>query len=70
LILSQTGSEDGREGGIPKITQETFPEIVGTTRPRIDQFMHKFRQLGLVEYNGEIRVNRARISRCSCNRAI
>ena len=63
LTLSETGSEDGREGGIPKITQETFAEIVGTTRSRISQFMNKFRQLGLIEYNGEIRVNRDRISR-------
>ena len=62
LILSETGSEDGREGGIPKITQETFAEIVGTTRSRINQFMNKFRQLGLIEYNGEIRVNRRGIS--------
>src|SRR4029079_19467148 len=63
LTLSETGSEDGREGGIPKITQETFAAIVGTTRSRINQFMNKFRQLGLIEYNGEIRVNRARMTR-------
>ena len=63
LTLSETGSEDGREGGIPRITQETFAEIVGTTRSRINHFMNKFRQLGLVEYNGEIRVNRARITK-------
>ncbi len=42
----------------PKITQEALAEMIGTTRSRVNFFMNKFRRLGLIEYNGEIRVHR------------
>ena len=42
---------------VPKISQETLAEIVGTTRSRVNFFMNKFRDLGFIEYNGDIKVN-------------
>jgi hypothetical protein len=44
---------------LPKITQETLAEMVGTTRSRVSFFMNRFRELGLVEYNGRIRVHKS-----------
>ena len=41
----------------PKISQETLAEMVGTTRSRVNLFMNKFRRLGLIDYNGEVRVH-------------
>jgi CRP/FNR family transcriptional regulator, cyclic AMP receptor protein len=59
LILANFGKEDKPETIIPKISQETLAEMVGTTRSRISFFMNKFRRLGLVDYNGHTTVNRA-----------
>jgi CRP/FNR family transcriptional regulator, cyclic AMP receptor protein len=39
------------------VSQETLAETVGTTRSRVNFFMNKFRDLGFIEYNGEIKVN-------------
>jgi CRP-like cAMP-binding protein len=44
---------------IPKISQETLAEMIGTTRSRVSFFMNRFRKLGLIEYNGRIRVHKA-----------
>jgi CRP/FNR family transcriptional regulator, cyclic AMP receptor protein len=48
---------------VPKINQETLAEMIGTSRTHVNHFMNKFRQLGLIEYNGdprgEIKVNRS-----------
>lgn len=41
---------------IPKISQETLAEMVGTTRPRVSSFMNKFRKLGFIDYNGALEV--------------
>jgi CRP/FNR family cyclic AMP-dependent transcriptional regulator len=43
---------------IPKFSQEVLAEMVGTTRPRIDEFMNKFRKLGFIEYNGALHIHR------------
>jgi CRP-like cAMP-binding protein len=40
-----------------KVSQEILAEMVGTTRPRVNYFMNKFRKLGFIEYNGGIRIN-------------
>jgi predicted transcriptional regulator len=45
-----------------KISQETLAEMVGTTRTRVNLFMNKFRKLGFVEYNGEIKVKQSLLS--------
>ena len=59
LILANFGKEDSPETIIPKISQETLAEMVGTTRSRISFFMNKFRRLGLVDYIGHMTVNRS-----------
>jgi CRP-like cAMP-binding protein len=56
LLLSRYGKED-QPLRVPKMSQETLAEMVGTTRSRINFFMNKFRDLGFIEYNGEIKVN-------------
>ncbi len=59
LILANYGKEDRPEPIIPKLTQETLAEMVGTSRTHVNHFMTKFRDLGLIEYNGDIKVNRS-----------
>ena len=56
LLLARYGKED-QPLRIPKLSQETLAEMVGTTRSRVNIFMNKFRDLGFIEYNGEIKVN-------------
>ena len=50
LQLAKYHREDRPEGVIPKLSQETLAEIVGTTRPRVSRFMNRFRKLGLIDY--------------------
>ena len=57
LLLAQFGKDGKPEVAIPKISQETLAEMVGTTRSRINLFMNKFRKLGFVRYNGELEVH-------------
>ena len=52
LLLANFGKEGRPETVVPKISQETLAEMVGTTRSRISHFMNKFRKLGFVDYNG------------------
>jgi CRP/FNR family transcriptional regulator, cyclic AMP receptor protein len=51
LLLAHFGKEGRSESVIPKISQETLAEMVGTTRARVNFFMNRFRQLGLIDYN-------------------
>jgi CRP-like cAMP-binding protein len=62
LLLARYGDQDGSERRIPKISQETLAEMVGTTRSRVNFFMNKFRDLGFIEYNGDIKVNTSLLS--------
>jgi CRP-like cAMP-binding protein len=62
LLLARYGVEDGGERRIPKISQETLAEMVGTTRSRVNFFMNKFRDLGFIEYNGELKINASLLS--------
>jgi CRP-like cAMP-binding protein len=57
LLLAQFGKESKPEIVVPKISQELLAEMIGTTRSRVSFFMNRFRKLGFVEYNGEIRVH-------------
>jgi CRP-like cAMP-binding protein len=59
LLLSNFGKEGKLEPVIPKISQEILAARVGTTRSRINYFMNKFRKLGLIEYNGSLKVHSA-----------
>lgn len=56
LLLARYGTNEWPLR-IPRMPQETLAEIVGTTRSRINFFMNKFRDLGFIEYNGDITVN-------------
>ena len=62
LLLARYGDQEGPEQRIPKISQETLAEMVGTTRSRVNFFMNKFRDLGFIEYNGDIKVNTSLLS--------
>jgi CRP-like cAMP-binding protein len=57
LLLAQFGKESKPEAVVPKISQEILAEMIGTTRSRGSFFMNRFRKLGFIEYNGEIRVH-------------
>jgi CRP/FNR family transcriptional regulator, cyclic AMP receptor protein len=57
LLLANFGKEGSPEPMIPKISQETLAEMIGTTRSRVSFFMNKFRKLGFIDYNGGIEVH-------------
>jgi CRP-like cAMP-binding protein len=59
LLLAEFGDPSNPENLVPPITQEALAEMVGTTRSRVSFFMNRFRKLGLIEYNGRIRVHRS-----------
>jgi CRP-like cAMP-binding protein len=59
LLLAEFGEPDKPEHLVPPITQETLAEMIGTTRSRVSFFMNRFRKLGLIEYNGRIRVHKS-----------
>jgi CRP/FNR family transcriptional regulator, cyclic AMP receptor protein len=59
LLLANFGKEGEPEPILAKISQETLAEMIGTTRSRVSAFMNKFRQLGLIDYNGRIEVHRS-----------
>jgi CRP/FNR family transcriptional regulator, cyclic AMP receptor protein len=59
LLLANFGKEGRPEPIIAKISQETLAEMIGTTRSRVSHFMNKFRELGLIDYNGHIEVHSA-----------
>jgi CRP-like cAMP-binding protein len=59
LLMAEFGQPGEQEPLIPPITQETLAEMVGTTRSRVSFFMNRFRMLGLIEYNGRIRVHKS-----------
>jgi CRP/FNR family cyclic AMP-dependent transcriptional regulator len=59
LLMAEFGKPGEPEMLLPKITQETLAEMIGTTRSRVSFFMNRFRKHGFVEYNGRIRVHRS-----------
>jgi CRP/FNR family cyclic AMP-dependent transcriptional regulator len=62
LLLANFGKEGGPEPIATKISQETLAEMIGTTRPRVSFFMNKFRKLGFIEYNGELKIHSSLLS--------
>jgi CRP-like cAMP-binding protein len=62
LLLANFGKEGKPETVIPKISQETLAEIIGSTRSRVNVFMNKFRKLGLIDYNGHLQVSSSLLS--------
>jgi CRP-like cAMP-binding protein len=59
LLLARYGKQDKPDRILPKVSQETLAEMVGTTRSRVNVFMNKFRKMGFIEYNGKIKVNKS-----------
>jgi CRP/FNR family transcriptional regulator, cyclic AMP receptor protein len=57
LLLARFGKEGVPETVVPKISQETLAEMIGTTRSRVSFFMNKFRKLGFIHYNGGLEVH-------------
>jgi CRP/FNR family transcriptional regulator, cyclic AMP receptor protein len=62
LLLARYGKEDTTQRTLPRLSQETLAEMVGTTRSRVNFFMNKFRKLGFLEYNGGIKINSSLLS--------
>ena len=59
LLMAEFGKSDEQDMLIPRITQESLADMIGTTRSRVSFFMNRFRQLGFIEYKGRIRVNKS-----------
>ena len=62
LLLARYGEPGATHRALPKVSQETLAEMVGTTRSRVNFFMNKFRKLGFIEYNGGLKVNNSLLS--------
>jgi CRP-like cAMP-binding protein len=61
LLLARYGQANAPRT-LPKISQETLAEMIGSTRSRVNFFMNKFRKLGLIEYNGGLKINNSLLS--------
>lgn len=59
LLMAEFGKLGEPETLIPKISQESLAEMIGTTRSRVSFFMNRFRKLGFIEYNSRIRVHKS-----------
>jgi CRP/FNR family cyclic AMP-dependent transcriptional regulator len=57
LLLARFGKEGEQEKVIPRMSQETLAEMVGTTRSRVSFFMNRFRKLGFIKYNGHLEIH-------------
>jgi CRP/FNR family cyclic AMP-dependent transcriptional regulator len=62
LLLARYGKESQPQGMLPKVSQETLAEMIGTTRARVNFFMNKFRKLGFIHYNGGLQVHSSLLS--------
>lgn len=62
LLLAHYGETGQTEKVLPKVSQETLAEMIGTTRSRVNFFMNKFRKLGFIKYNGGLQINTSLLS--------
>jgi CRP/FNR family cyclic AMP-dependent transcriptional regulator len=62
LLLARYGKPDAPHHVLPRVSQETLAEMVGTTRSRVNFFMNKFKKLGYIEYSGGLRINDSLLS--------
>ena len=62
LLLARYGNHEKPQFVLPKISQETLAEMIGTTRSRVNFFMNKFRKLGFIKYDGGLHVNDSLLS--------
>jgi CRP/FNR family transcriptional regulator, cyclic AMP receptor protein len=68
LLMAEFGKPGEPEQYIPKISQETLAEMIGTTRSRVSFFMNRFRKLGFIEYNGRIKVHKSLLNAILLNK--
>ena len=57
LLLARYGEPGSSHRALPRVSQELLAEMVGTTRSRVNFFMNKFRKLGFIDYNGDLKIN-------------
>jgi CRP-like cAMP-binding protein len=62
LLLARYGTDDETQAVLPKISQETLADTIGTTRSRVNLFMNKFKKMGYIKYNGGLQINRSLLS--------
>jgi CRP-like cAMP-binding protein len=62
LLLARYGEPESSHRTLPRLSQETLAEMVGTTRSRVNFFMNKFRKLGFIDYNGGLKINNSLLS--------
>ena len=62
MLLARFGEPELSHRTLPRVSQETLAEMVGTTRSRVNFFMNKFRKLGFIEYNGGLKINNSLLS--------
>jgi CRP/FNR family cyclic AMP-dependent transcriptional regulator len=62
LLLARYGQQEQPHRVLPKVSQETLAEMIGTTRTRVNLFMNKFKKLGFIRYNGGIEINTSLLS--------
>jgi CRP/FNR family cyclic AMP-dependent transcriptional regulator len=62
LLLARYGKQDQPQKMVPKISQETLAEMIGTTRSRVNFFMNKFKKLGFIQYNGGLHIDASLLS--------
>jgi CRP/FNR family transcriptional regulator, cyclic AMP receptor protein len=62
LLLARYGEDNQPQRVLPKISQETLADTIGTTRSRVNLFMNKFKKLGFIKYNGGLQINKSLLS--------
>jgi CRP-like cAMP-binding protein len=62
LLLARYAEPEASHRTLPRMSQETLAEMVGTTRSRVNFFMNKFRRLGFIDYNGGLKINNSLLS--------
>ena len=62
LLLARYGKTDKPNRVLPKVSQETLAEMIGTTRSRVNLFMNKFKTLGFINYDAGLQVNDSLLS--------
>jgi len=62
LLLARYGKEPHPERTLPKVSQETLAEMIGTTRSRVNFFMNRFKKMGFIRYNGGLQVHSSLLS--------
>jgi CRP-like cAMP-binding protein len=62
LLLARYGEREQPQRVLPKLSQEMLAEMIGTTRSRVNFFMNRFRKLGFIEYNGELKIDSSLLS--------